>query len=174
MGFDILQSETVFVGRVFNVRVDRVRFPNGDTGRIDLIEHRGAVTIIPVDQVGQVWFVRQHRHPASKDLLELPAGVMEVEEEPAVSAQRELREEIGMAAGRLTPLGEFFLAPGYSTEYMHVFLAQDLSPAPLPQDEDEQIEIVKIPAKELPFMVKTGQIQDAKSLAGLYLWQIGG
>lgn len=171
MGFEIIQSDTVFRGKVFNVRVDQIRLPDGRIGRIDLIEHRGAVTIIPVDQVGQIWFIRQHRHPASEDLLELPAGVMDEREEPAQSAQRELREEIGMAAKNLVPLGEFFLAPGYSTEYMYVYLAQELEPAPLPQDEDEQIEIVKISIKDLPDLVNRRQIRDAKSLASLFLWQ---
>jgi len=174
MRFDIIESECVFEGKVFNVRLDRVRLPNGHTGRIDVIEHRGAVTVVPIDEAGQVWFVRQHRHPAGEDLLELPAGVMDHGEDPAFSAQRELREEIGMAANQLTPLGEFFLAPGYSTEFMHVFLAYQLHPEPLQPDDDEQIEIVKIPVSELPGLVKAGQIRDAKSLAALYLWQIAG
>jgi ADP-ribose pyrophosphatase len=172
MAFEIIQSERIFEGKVFAVRVDQVRMPDGRRARIDVVEHSGAVTMIPVDGQGMIWFVRQHRHPAGLDLLELPAGVMDTGEAPEISADRELREEIGMAAGRLRKVGEFFLAPGYSTEYMVVFLAEDLYNNPLNPDEDEQITIVKVSPQQVRTLIEGGQIRDAKSLAALYLFDL--
>jgi len=172
MGFEILKSEKTFQGKVFDVRVDQVRLPDGKLSRIDVVEHAGAVTMIPVDAQGQMWFVRQHRHPIGLDLLELPAGVMNQGESPEISAQRELREEIGMAAGRLKKVGEFFLAPGYSTEFMAVFLAEDLQPAPLSPDEGELITIVKVPPHQVRQLIENGQVRDAKSLAALFLYHM--
>ncbi len=164
-----LKSETVYQGRVFDVRVDDVRLPNGREVRLDIVSHAGAVTLVPVDDRGFIWFIRQYRHAAGEEILELPAGVIDDQELPDECAHRELREEIGMAAARLKKLGEFFLAPGYSTEYMHVYLAEGLSPAPLPRDEDEIIHLEKIPIKEVYQLAERGVIRDAKSLAALLL-----
>ena len=105
-------------------------------------------------------------------LLELPAGVMDEGEDPLESAQRELQEEIGMAAESLTPLGDFFLAPGYSTEYMYVFMARGLRESQLQPDEGEYIEIEKVPLAQAMALVKSGRISDAKSLATLLLWHL--
>src|SRR5690554_274174 len=136
MAFEILNTETVFNGRVFDVRQDQVRLPNGNSARLDIVAHHPAVTLLPVDEMGRIWFIRQYRHAAGEILLELPAGVVEKGEEPEKSAGRELQEEIGMAASAIEKIGEFFLAPGYSTEYMYVYLATGLSASSLPQDED--------------------------------------
>jgi ADP-ribose pyrophosphatase len=171
VGFEVIHSQTVFQGRVFDVRVDQVRLPDGRQIRVDIIEHRGAVTIIPVDSNGLVWFIRQYRHSIGEELVEFPAGVMEENESPDEAAQRELREEIGMAANSLKLIGEFFLAPGYSTEYMYVFLAEDLHPAPLTQDEGEMIEIEKVPVDKALDLAKQGKVRDAKSLASLFFWK---
>jgi ADP-ribose pyrophosphatase len=169
MSFEQLSSQTVYEGRVFKIVVDQVRLPGGQVMQVDMVEHHGSVTILPIDSTGRIWFIRQYRHPAREMLLELPAGVSDKDETPEESAQRELREETGMAAGSLEHLGEFYLAPGYSNEYMHVFLAQDLIPAPLQPDEDEFLHIEKIPYQRVVEMIKTGQIIDAKSLAALLL-----
>ena len=116
-----------------------------------------------------VWFVRQYRHPAGIELLELPAGTLDADENPAECAARELREEIGMAAESLVEIGSFFLAPGYSTEYMYVFLARELSPAPLAADEDEDLAPERIEAGRALEMVRDGSFQDAKTIAALHL-----
>ena len=165
--FERLHSELVYHGRVLDVCRDQVRLPDGKQIHLDVVVHRPAVTILPLDGQGQIWFIRQYRYPAAKELLELPAGVLEEDEEPALGAQREMREETGMAAGRLVKIGEFFLAPGYSTEYMYVFLATDLRSDPLQQDADEYLSIEKIPFDQVNEMVEAGQLQDAKSLAAL-------
>jgi ADP-ribose pyrophosphatase len=168
MTFETIHSETVYRGRAFDVRQDQVRLPNGQAAQLDIVDHVGAVTLIPMDENGCIWFVRQYRHAAQKELLELPAGTMEPDEVPEVSAQREIREETGMAAQKLKKVGEFFLAPGYSTEYMHVFLATGLTPDPLPGDADEFLSIERIPVKRAYQMAQNGEIQDAKSLVGLF------
>ena len=168
MTFETETTQTVFEGRVFNVRQDRVRYPDGRLVQMDIVDHYDAVTILPVDADGQIWFIRQYRHAAGKELLELPAGVAEAGEEMVVSAQRELREEIGMAAQRLEKIGGFYLAPGYSTEYMHVFLATGLYPAPLPGDESEFLSVEKIAARQALHLADSGLLDDSKSLIALF------
>ena len=169
MSVEVVSSKTVFRGRAFNVRQDQVRLLDGKVVQLDIVDHENAVTMIPVDSSRLVCFIRQYRHAAEKNLLELPAGVMEKGETPEISAQREMREEIGMAAHQLQRIGGFFLAPGYSTEYMHVFLATHLYESPLPADETEVLHIEKVPLDQVAHLVETGQIQDAKSLAALNL-----
>ncbi len=169
MSFQTLKSETIYRGKVFNVRQDEVRLPNGKQTILDIVEHSGAVTLLPVDDQRRMWFVRQYRHPAPPELLELPAGVMEIAETPETCAQREVREEIGMSAEHFQKVGEFFLAPGYSTEYMYVFLATELSPAPLPGDENEFLSVEKIPVEQVYNLVEKGKFRDSKTLAALFL-----
>jgi len=173
MAFDLVSSEVVFEGKVFDVRIDQVRFPDGHETRLDLVVHSGAVALIPRDEDGAIWFVRQYRHAASGHLLELPAGTLEPGEEPASAAARECREEIGMAPSRLEDLGGFYLAPGYSSEYMHVFLATDLKADPLAPDPDEILEIQKLSQQEVVAQIRGGGFQDAKTLAALQLAGIG-
>ena len=143
--------------------------PNGNTGKFDLVRHSDSVSILPLDSEGNIWFVSQYRLGAEKELLELPAGVMESNEDPLECAHREIREETGMAAGAMVLLGKAYLAPGYCTEAMYFYLARDLYKAPLGQDEDEFIEIQKIPAVDIATMIEKGLIQDSKTLAALML-----
>ena len=169
MHIKVEQSEKIYRGRAFDVRRDQIRLANGHLKQRDIVEHTASVVIVPIDESSLVWFVRQYRYPVGKYLLELPAGVMEDGETPQFTALRETREEIGMAPGSLIQIGEFFLAPGYSTEYMYVFLAQYLSPSPLQPDEDEDIEIEKLPLQTILDLQKISRIQDAKTIAAIYL-----
>ena len=169
MAFEQVQSEIVYRGRAFNVRKDHVRMPNGLVTQLDIVEHVGAVTVAPLDEEGNLWFVRQYRHASGQDLLELPAGTLEAGEAPEACAAREIREEVGMRAGELRKLGEFFLAPGYSTEYMHVYLATKLSADPLPGDVDEFLSVERVPLAQVGGLVQSGAIQDGKTLAVMYL-----
>lgn len=169
MVFECLQSEIIYPGRAFTIRRDRVRLPDGRTTTLDIVEHIGSVVILPMDEEGRLLFVRQYRHAAGLDLLELPAGTLNGDEAPEACARREVREETGMAAGQLEPLGGFYLAPGYSTEYMHVFLATDLYPAPLAADADEFLSVEKVPLAEALKLPARGLLPDAKSLAALFL-----
>lgn len=169
MDFQTLKSKTVFTGRVFAVRQDELQAPDGRLLHLDVVVHGGAVTLVPLDADGQIWFIRQYRHPAGKVLLELPAGVVEAGEDPVVAAAREIREEIGMAANELKLVGSFFLAPGYSTEFMHVYVATGLHADALEGDEDEYISVEKIPLDRAYELAETGGVGDAKSLGALML-----
>jgi ADP-ribose pyrophosphatase len=169
MDIKTIQSRHVYSGKVFNVRQDQVRLPGGQIAELDVLEHHGAVVIVPVDETGQIWFIQQYRHPTGGILMELPAGTLEPEEAAEVCALREVREEIGMSAGNLRKIGEFYIAPGYSTEYLHIFLAKDLKPDPLPADADELITVEKIPAERAYQLAAQGEIHDAKTLAALLL-----
>ena len=162
-------SETVYRGRAFSIRVDEVEMKPGVIARLDIIDHPNAVTILPLDAEGNVWFIRQYRHSAGDYLLELPAGTLKPNEDPALAANRELQEEIGMRAEHLEELSTFWLAPGYSTELMHVYLATGLSPSQLAQDEDEVITVEKIPAAQAPALAQQGRLRDAKSLVAVLL-----
>ncbi|MBX3002561.1 MAG: NUDIX hydrolase, partial [Anaerolineales bacterium] len=135
----------------------------------DTVVHIGAVSMVPVDADGKILLVRQYRHSTGKQLLELPAGTLEPGEASEVTAQRELREEVGMGAGSLTLLAEFFLAPGYSTERMWIYLAQDLQPDALPPDQDEDLEVVRLSLEECLAAIGSGEIEDAKTMLGLLL-----
>ncbi len=170
MPFELLKSEPVFQGRAFKIRRDYLKTPDGRETKYEIVEHIGSVIIIPVDNDGNLLFVRQYRHAAGLDLLELPAGTRDDNDEPyEVCAAREIREETGMAAGKLERIGNFFLAPGYSTEFMAVFLATDLSHNPLEADADEFLQVEKIPLKKAIEVAERGEMPDAKTLAALFL-----
>jgi len=169
MPFETIHSKSVFKGRVFNVRKDEVRRDDGGIMHLDVVEHSDSVTIIPLDQDGNIWFVDQYRHPAGGKLLELPAGVIESGEAAEACAFREIREEIGMACNHLEPIGSFYLAPGYTTEFMYVFLALELYPNPLQADEDEFITVERIPAGAAMKMAEEDMIKDVKTLGALLL-----
>ncbi|MBN2388367.1 MAG: NUDIX hydrolase [Anaerolineales bacterium] len=169
MPFQRISSEPIYSGRAFDVRRDEVRLPDGRTTWLDVVEHKGSVVLLPLDAQGNLLFVRQNRHPAGQELLELPAGVVEDGEDPEACARRELREETGMAAGRLAHAGGFYLAPGYSTEYMDVFIATELRSDPLEADADEFLQVAPIPLGEALQMAENGNLSDAKTLAALLL-----
>ncbi len=171
MNHELLNEDPIFHGRIFDLVHARVRLPNGKEHGYDLIKHHGAVVILPIDQQGNIRFVRQFRVGARKALLELPAGLMEEGETPESSAAREVREEIGMAAAQLAEIGQFYMVPGYSTEKLHAFLATGLSESSLPGDADEFFEQVPIPVEQVYEMAARGEIEDGKTLAVLLLAQ---
>lgn len=169
MSFEILDSDVMFTGRAFAVRRYQIRLEGGRTTNFDIVQHPGAVTLVPVDQEGNLLFVRQYRLGAGKELLELPAGTLEPGEDPQLCAAREIREETGKGAQELVRLGEFYMAPGYSTEHMFVYLARGLYDSPLEGDEDEFIRVEAIPVGEVFAMVERGEIEDGKTLACLLM-----
>lgn len=169
MPFELIRSETIMQGRVFKIRRDYLKTPDGLETRLEIIEHGGSVIIIPIDYEGDMLLVRQYRHATGQDMLELPAGTRDGDEPYDECAAREIREETGMEAGKLEKIGEFYLAPGYSTEFMVVFLATDLKHNPLDPDEDEVLSVEKIPINKVLEMAEIGKVQDAKSLAALFL-----
>jgi ADP-ribose pyrophosphatase len=167
--FVVINSEIGYRGRLFDVRRDLVQLPDGQTTQLDIVTHNGAVTIVPVDDDGRIWFVRQYRHAIERELLELPAGTLEAGEAPELAAQRETREEIGMAVETLENIGTFFMAPGYSTEMMHVFLGSGLQSAPLEGDADEFLTVEQLTIEEVYARVSAGRLFDGKTLAALHM-----
>jgi ADP-ribose pyrophosphatase len=169
MSLKFIRSETLLEGRAFKVRRDYLKTPDDRETKLEIVEHSGSVVLFPVDEKGNLLFVRQYRTAVGRELLELPAGTREEDESYEKCAAREIREETGMEAGNLQKIGEFYLVPGYSTELMAAFLATELKENPLQTDEDEFLQLEKIPLKQAMEMAEQGEIQDAKSLAALLL-----
>ncbi len=164
---NVIASDMRYRGKIVNLRIDTVRLSSGATATREVIEHADAVTVVPLTENDEVVLVRQFRLPASRQLLETPAGVVEPGEQPISTAQRELAEEVGLRAGRLEPVLSMYLAPGYSEERMHVFLGTDLMPAEGHADQDEIIQVERAPLPEAARMCLDGRIEDAKTVAGI-------
>jgi len=164
-----LESRRVFEGRLVNLRVDTVQLPNGRTATREVVEHKGAVAIVPMLDHEKVVLIRQFRQPVGEVLLEIPAGTMDEGEDPTDCARRELVEEIGYFPGKLTEMFHSYLAPGYSTEMLHTFLAEDLKQVGQNCDVDEFIEVVPVNLRDAAEMINTGEIVDAKSICGILL-----
>lgn len=164
----ILGSQKIFEGRVFSVTVDTVS--EGDvTYQREVVHHHGSAVIIPVFDDGTVSLVRQYRHPAVRYLLEAPAGTLVDGERPEIGAARELQEELGLVAAQLEKLSEFFVSPGFCEEKMWVYLATELSEGKQLLEEDEILDVVRLPIADALEMITSGEIQDAKTIIGLML-----
>lgn len=166
---ELIESKEAFSGRLVKLRVDRVRLPNGKESTREIVVHRGAVAVVPLLDSDTIVMVRQFRQAAGETLLEIPAGTLDPNEPPEICASRELSEEIGYIPGKLTLMFRSFLAPGYSSEMLHTFLAQDLTPAKSEHDEDEFIEIVHVKMREAVELIGAGEIKDAKSICGIMM-----
>jgi len=162
-----LDSRLVYDGGLLKVYRDTVELVNGRTAWRELIRHPGAVVMVPVDGEGYTYLVRQFRYPYDRVVLEVPAGKLEYGEDPFEAAKRELSEEIGAEASQWTDMGEMLPTPGYSDELQHVYLAQGLTFGESHPDEDEFLELVRLPLREAAEMAVDGRIQDAKTVAVL-------
>ncbi len=160
-------SKRLYDGRIIKLRLDTVLLPNGKTSQREIVEHRGAVAMVPMLDRNTVVLVRQYRRAAEGSLLEIPAGTRDPDEEVEACARRELAEEINYSAGRMIKLFQSFMAPGYSTEVIHTFLALDLTPTEGHTDEDEFLQILPTPLADALAMIKSGEIVDAKTISGL-------
>ena len=157
------ESRVVYDGKLVDVTLERW----GEHER-EIVEHPGAVAIVAVDADDNVVLVRQLREPARKELLELPAGTLDADEEPLASAQRELAEETGLSGGTWRHVASFWTTPGFCRERMHVFVAEGVDEGEQQLEDDESIELVRIPATEIAS--RLGELEDAKTLAGLLLY----
>jgi ADP-ribose pyrophosphatase len=165
---EFIDSKKIFEGRVFDVTVDTVR-EHGQTYVRDVVRHPGSAVILPVFDDDTIALVKQYRHPAVKYLLELPAGTLNDRERPEVGAARELEEELGLVAGRMEKLSEFFISPGFLSEKMWLYLATDLRETQQRLEDDEAIEIVRLPIDRALQMITENEIEDAKTIIGLLL-----
>lgn len=161
----IIDSKKIYQGSIINVKIDNVLLKTGVKASREVVEHRPAVAIVPVDSENNVLLVRQYRHPAKSDLLEVPAGIIEIGEEPEIAAIRELQEEVGYTSRNLRLLFGFWTSPSFTDEYIYGYLARDLVEKRLPQDFDEDISVEKIPIRRIQKLIRLGEIQDAKSIA---------
>jgi len=164
----ILDSKEIFRGRIFQVTLDTIR--EGDkTYEREVVHHPGSAVIIPVFQDGTIALVRQYRHPAVRYLLEAPAGTLRRGEVPEEGAARELEEELGVVAGRMEKLSEFFVSPGFCEEKMWVYLATELIETEQRLEDDEILDVVRLPYSQALGMITSGEIEDAKTIIGVML-----
>ena len=161
-------GQTVYKGKVFDIRVDEIREGDVEYKR-EIVVHRGSAVILPVFDDGTVALVRQYRHAAGKYLLELAAGTLEDGEDPKAGAIRELEEEIGVTAGKIEKLCDFYVSPGFLTEKMHVFLATELTETKQNLEADEILTIQRHSFPALLEMIRNGDIEDAKTIAGVMI-----
>jgi len=162
-----LSSQLIYDGRAVKLRVDTVRMPGGRETRREIVEHRDCVAIVAVDADDNVLLVNQFRKSVEKELLEIPAGGIDPGEDPVTTVRREMQEETGYLPGKVEKLGGFYSSPGFCTEYLHLYLATDLTPSPLYAEDTESIKLVRVPISQIPSLIASGSICDAKSIAGL-------
>lgn len=165
-----LSTEPIFDGKIISVQVDRVRLPNGETASREIVKHPGAVAVLAPLQ-GKLLVVEQFRAPLRRNLVEIPAGKLDKGEAPEAAAARELKEETGFTAGRMTLLHSFYTAPGFCDELIYLYFAEDLQAGDRQPDEDEFVECFAITADEAQAMIREGRIGDAKTLLAVYIWQ---
>lgn len=159
-----ISRESIFNGRIIKLAVHKVMLENESIAEREIISHQGGVGVLPINEAGEVFLVKQFRKPFECYTLEIPAGKKEKVEEPEICAIRELREETGIIAESLTFLAEMYPSPGYTDETVHIYKAEGLTYGAMSTDEDEFIEVLKYPIGEAVEMVKNGGIKDAKTI----------
>lgn len=163
-----IEGETLYDGKILRLARDKVILENGNTAYREVVRHNGGACIVPVTKDNEILFVKQYRYPFSKVIMELPAGKLEINEQPEVCAKRELREETG-AIGEVEYLTEIYPTPGYSSEIIYIYAAFNVEIGSLSLDEDEFIDVVKVDINSALEMVKNGEIKDAKTIVGILL-----
>ncbi len=171
-----ITTERKYSGRIIDLDVDTVKFPDGSMGQLEMIRHPGAAAVVPfLDPPGaadpRVLLLRQFRHAADGFLWEVPAGRLEPGEAPEACARRELQEEAGMTAGRIIPLVPILTTPGFTDELIHLFSAHNLSPVPTAREPDEFMEVHEVRWSEVGRRIRQGEIRDAKTLVCLMFVQ---
>lgn len=171
-----LSHQYFFEGKIMKARLDEVLLPNGHKAPREVCEHVGGVGVLPIDRDGNVILVRQFRYPYGEELLEIPAGKLDHGEGESIAGcgARELREETGCTAGRIVPLGAQYPSPGFLTEVVHLFAALDLTEGEMQPDEDEFVEVVRLPAAEVEAMIARDEIRDAKTIVAMYRAKLKG
>ena len=162
-----ISSQLVYDGRAVKLRVDTVSTPDGRETTREIVEHSDCIAVVAIDADGNVLLVNQFRKAVEKELLEIPAGGIEDGEDPVTTVRREMQEETGYLPQKVKKLGGFYSAPGYCSEYLHLYLATDLIPSRLYAEDTESIELVRMPVSQIPALIASGKICDAKSIAGL-------
>ncbi|MDX1388847.1 MAG: NUDIX hydrolase [Acidobacteriota bacterium] len=164
---ELVESRQIFDGGVVRLSVDRIRLPNGNETELEIIRHRGAAAVVPVDSDGNVLLVRQYRYATGSWLLEIPAGKLDGGESPESCARREVEEETGYRPGRLIPTGWIWTTPGFTDEKIWLFVATDLTPTRQDLEDHEVLTVERMPLSEAVALALSGEIVDGKSVCGL-------
>ncbi len=169
-GETVVASQRAFDGRLINVRVDTVRMEDGSEHRREVVEHPGAVALVPVLPNGDLVLVQQYRHPIGRETLELPAGTREPNEPALQTAIRELREETGYRADEVRELVRFYVSPGWADEEVIIFVATGLNSGAAETEADEDLQVVTVQVESVTDKIKSGEIVDSKTIIGLLAW----
>jgi ADP-ribose diphosphatase len=161
-------TQQIYKGRIVDLRLEQVELPNGLKVEHEVVHHPGAAAVVAVDAQGEVTLLRQYRHAVGGFIWEIPAGTLAAGEAPDACARRELREETGLTAAAWTALGSIVTTPGFCDERIHLFLARELSNGHPTLDHDEVLTVTRMPLQRALEMVRTGELEDAKSIAGLH------
>lgn len=162
-------TKEIYRGRIVRLELEEVTLPTGAKTVLEIVKHPGAAAVVAVDDRREVTLIHQFRHAAGGFIWEIPAGTLNEREEPGACAVRELREETGLQAGEIVPLGSILTTPGFCDERIHLFLARRLTTVEQALDDDEVLSVSRFPFDQALEMVRSGDIQDAKSIAGLHL-----
>lgn len=170
-----VSSQVVYEGRAVKLRLDTVLTADARQTTREIVEHADCIAVVAVDANDNILLVKQFRKSVEKELLEIPAGGIESGEDPVATVQREMQEETGLLPRKIERLGGFYIAPGYSTEYIHLYLATDMIPSPLTAEDTEGIQLVPVAKDQIPRLIASGTLCDSKSIAGLltYLYVKG-
>jgi ADP-ribose diphosphatase len=170
MNFEVIESKIKFSGKVFDLKVDKIIYDSGNFGIREVAVHPGGAVVVPVKDDGKIVMVKQFRYPLQKFLIELPAGKLDINEDPMHCAIRELEEETGYKSENVKKLGSIYTTPGFCSEELHIFLAKDLIPGNHNREEGEYgMEILEFTFDEIEEKIKNGEIVDSKTICGIYM-----
>lgn len=167
---ETLSSRVIYEGRILKLRVDSIKTADGRKSTREIVEHDDCIAVIAVDADDNVLLVQQYRRAPDKELLEIPAGGIAESEDPETAVIREMQEETGLRPQRVKRIGGFYSSPGFCDEYLYLYLAENLTPAPLSAEDTAGIKVVRVPVTEITDLLTSGKIEDGKSVAGLLLY----
>ncbi len=172
MNFKVDSSEVVFTGKVFDIKIDQITYNSGNPSLRETVVHPGGAVVVAVKDNGKIILVKQFRYPFQESLYELPAGKLDDGEDPVVAAPRELKEETGFSTAKIRKLGSIYTSPGFCTEELHIYLADELSDGDHSREEgEEDMELFEFTIEELDEMIKSGEIKDSKTISGIYMYK---
>lgn len=171
MSYELVKSETIYKGNRLDLLKDTVTMPDGHNATREIVEYRGAAAMLPIDDDGKVIFVRQYRHSAKVETLEIPAGTLEKDEDPLVCAVRELEEETSYKADKVTFIMKFYPAIGYSREVLYLYLCEGLKKGNFNFDEDEFISLERYTLEEAIDKIFSGEIMDSKTISAILIYK---
>ncbi len=166
----VLSQEVIYQGRILKLSIDTVRTANGQQSTREIVERTDCIGVVPVDADGNILMVKQYRLATGKELLEIPAGGIDPGENATEAVVREMREETGLRPQRVERLTGFYLSPGFCSEYLNLYLAEDFTPDALSAEDTAGIEVIRVPVAQVSDLISTGQVEDAKSIAGLLMY----